>query len=204
MASIKGVMLLSLDSASYRRHVAHHTSLAKANSGTKIADPRQELTGMVEDCVRQEMQIHYSQTDFRVLRWEQLNPRNRYVVKFRELDGVFETCNGTTVLLEVKASASKSSLRTGLEQLHASVRTATHANARTIGVLVVANLGDWFDTFGEAAAQPLADYFLGMDLDLLDWPPRVPADKTSGICVSLIPGSSLHDWLPPEIKDDEI
>jgi hypothetical protein len=204
MASIKGVMLLPFDATSYRRHVAHHTSLAKANTGTKIADPRQELTGMVEDCVRQEMQLQYSQTDFRVLRWEQLDPCNRYVVKFRELDGVFETCNGTTMLLEVKASASKSSLRTGLEQLHASVRTATRAKARTIGVLVIADLGEWFDTFGEAAAEPLADYFLGMDLDLLDWPPRVPLDKTSGICVSLIPGPTLHGWLPPEPRDDEI
>ena len=204
MASIKGVMLLPFDAASYRRHVAHHTSLAKANSGTKIADSRQELTGMVEGCVRQEMQLHYSQTDFRVLRWEQLDSRNRYVVKFRELDGVFETSNGSSILLEVKASASKSSLRTGLEQLHASVRTATHAKARTIGVLVVADLGEWFDTFGEAAAQPLADYFSGMDLELLDWPPRVPVEKTSGICVSLIPGSTLHRWLPQEPKDDEI
>ena len=88
---------------------------------------------MVEDCVRQEMQIHYSKTDFRVLRWEQLDARNRYVVKFRELDGVFETRNGTTILLEVKASASKNSLRTGLEQLHASVRTATRAKERHIG-----------------------------------------------------------------------
>lgn len=204
MASIKGVMLLPLGAASYRRHVAHHTSLAKVNSGTKVADPRQELTGMVEDFVRQEMQIHYSKTDFRVLRWEQLDARNRYVVKFRELDGVFETRNGTTILLEVKASASKSSLQTGLEQLHAAVRTASYAKARTIGVLVVADLGEWFDTFGGAAAQPLADYFAGMNLELLDWPPGLPLDKTSGILVSLIPGSTLYGWLPPEPEDEEI
>jgi len=130
--------------------------------------------------------------------------RNRYVVRFRELDGVFETGNGVTVLLEVKASASKGSLKTGLEQLRAAVKTATHAHASTIGVLVVADLGEWFDTFGQAAAQPLADYFAGMDLDLLDWPPRVPVGKTSGICVSLIPGSALCEWLPTDSEGDTV
>ena len=29
MSSIKGVMLMPLDAESYRRHVAHHTFLAK-------------------------------------------------------------------------------------------------------------------------------------------------------------------------------
>jgi hypothetical protein len=204
MASIKGVMLLPLDAESYRRHMAHHTLLAKVNSGTKTPDSRLELTQLVEERVRQEMQLRFSATRFRVLRWEQVDLRNRYVVRFRELDGVFETGNGVTVLLEVKASASKGSLKTGLEQLRAVVKTATHAHASTIGVLVVADLGEWFDTFGQAAAQPLADYFAGMDLDLLDWPPRVPVGKTSGICVSLIPGSALCEWLPTDSEGDTV
>jgi hypothetical protein len=131
-----------------------------------------------------------------------IDPRNRYVVRFRELDGVFETANGTTVLLEVKASASKGSLKTGLQQLRAAVRTATRAYGSTVGLLVVADLGEWFDTFGQAAAQPLSDYFAGMDIDLLDWPPVLPVGKTSGICVSLLPGSVLSEWLPNEAEYD--
>jgi hypothetical protein len=47
MASIKGVMLLPLDAESYRRHMAHHTLLAKVNSGTKTPDSRLELTQLV-------------------------------------------------------------------------------------------------------------------------------------------------------------
>lgn len=204
MASIKGVMLLPLDAASYRRHTAHHTFLAKVNSGTKVADPRQVLTRLVEERARQEMQLHHCQTDFRVLRWEQLDSCNRYALKFRELDGVFESSSGSTVLLEVKASASKSSLRTGLEQLGLAVSLTTRAMGHTIGVLVVADLGEWFDTFGEAAAHPLEDYFAGMNLELLDWPPRVPSTKTSGICVSLIPSSTLCGWLPNDFDGIDI
>ena len=57
MSSIKGVMLMPLDAESYRRHVAHHTFLAKVNSGTKFPDPNQELTQLVENKVRQELAL---------------------------------------------------------------------------------------------------------------------------------------------------
>jgi len=204
MISIKGVMLQPLDAESYRRHIAHETFLAKVNSGTRTRDPRLELTQLVEERVRKEMLQNVSATRFRILRWTQVDPRNRYVVRFRELDGVFETSNETTALLEVKASASKGSLRSGLEQLRAAVNTAAHSHASTIGILVVADLGEYFDTFGQAAVQPLADYFRGMDLDLLDWPPRVPVDKTSGICVALVPGLTLREWLPIESAGDTL
>ena len=204
MSSIRGVMLLPMDAESFRRHVAHHTFLAKVNSGTKTPDPRQEFTQLVEEQVRQEMQRQLLATPFRVLRWEQKDLHNRYFVRFRELDGVFKASNGATVVLEVKASASKGSLKAGLEQLRTAVKTTSHVHANTVGILVVADLGEWFDMFGQAAAQPLADYFAGMDLALLDWPPCLPPDRTSGICVSLVPGSTLCEWLPVESAEDTI
>ena len=82
LASIKGVMLLALDAKSYCRHMAHHAFQSKVNSGTKTPDYRHELTQLVEERVRQEMQLYLSATRFRVLRWEQVDLRNRYVVGF--------------------------------------------------------------------------------------------------------------------------
>lgn len=202
MAKIKGVMLLPLHAQSYCRHMANHTFLAKVNSGAKTPDPRLELTQLVEGRIRQELNLLLTPTHLRVLRWEEIDQRNRLVVRFRELDGVFETANGITVLLEVKASASKGSLKTGLEQLQSSLKTATHARPNTIGLLVVADLGEWYDMFGQAASQPLAEFFSGMEMDLLDWPPCLPAGKMSGICVSLIPGLLLGEWLTSESEGD--
>lgn len=40
MAAIKSVMLLPQDEVIYRRHIAHHTFLAKVNSDTKIPDTK--------------------------------------------------------------------------------------------------------------------------------------------------------------------
>ena len=80
MASIKGVMLLPLDTESCCHHMAGHTFLAKVNSGTRTPGSRLELTQLVEECVRQEMQLRFSATRFRVLRWEQVDLRNRHML----------------------------------------------------------------------------------------------------------------------------
>jgi hypothetical protein len=201
MAAIKGVMLLPLDAVSYRQHTAHHTFLAKVNLGTKTPDSRLALTQLVEESVRKEMQRHFTLTISRVLRWEEMDLYSRYITRFRELDGVFQAANGITVLLEVKASASRSSVSTGLKQLRAALKVATYSQPNTVGILAIADLGVWFETFGHAAAQPLVDYFIGMDMELIEWPPRLPIGKTSGIFVSLIPDSVVSEWLPTDLDD---
>lgn len=179
-------MLLPLNAASFRRHMARQAFMAKANSGDRTYDPRQDLTQLVEDRVRAELQRNHQVTPSRVLRWEQRSPDNRYVERFRELDGVFRHEQRTTIVLEVKASASANCLRSGLSQLRSAVEMAAHVHGRTVGLLAVANLGRWSSLFGQAPAQPLAEYFSGKDLELLEWPPRVPAGKTSGLCVALV------------------
>lgn len=200
MTSIKGVMLLPPDAASYRRHMALHACMAKANSADRVRDPRHDLARLVEDRVRAELQRHHSVTPWRVLRWEQRRPDNRYVQRFRELDGVFQHERRTTVLLEVKASASRNALKSGLSQLRAAMSTAAHAHANTVGLLAVADLGRWCDLFGQAPEEPLARHFEGMDLEMLDWPPRVPAGKTAGVCVTLVPDSTVQEWLADDLE----
>ena len=198
MSSIKGVMLMPLEAESYRRHVAHHTFLAKVNSGTKFPDPNQELTKLVEDKVRQELALQYFPTNLRILRWEEFNRSNRYDLKYRELDGVFKTPTGVNILLEVKASSSKSSLKSGLKQLLKTMTIAAHGISKPVGMLIIADLGEYYETFGQAASCSLTEYFAGMDFDLdfLDWPPCLPAGATAKIYISIVPGSILGTWLP--------
>lgn len=201
MSSIRGVMLLPISTRSYRSHTAHHTFINKVNAPETVADPNLALSRLVENRVRGEVAQQLSPTDYRVLRWEQRDTQNRFFVRFRELDGVFEAGNRTTVILEVKASASKGSIKSGLAQLRAAVNTASHAQPRMVGILAIADLGEWFDTFGQSAARPLADHFAGMDVTLLDWPPRLPEDSTDGIFVTLVPVEVVGGWFPAERKE---
>jgi hypothetical protein len=153
MSSIRGVMLLPISAKSYRSHTAHHTFVNKVNAPETVADPNLALSRLVENRVRGEVAQQLSPTDYRVLRWEQSDIQNRFFVRFRELDGVFEAGNRTTVILEVKASASKGIIKSGLAQLRAAVKTASHAQPKIVGILAIADMGEWFDTFGPSVTR---------------------------------------------------
>lgn len=191
----RGVMLLPLDSQAYRRHLARHTLMARANSAEPTPDFRSQLTQNVEDGTRQELQRHMAQTKYRVLRWEQLSPSRRWSVHFRELDGVYQLPSGATVLLEVKGSASRASLSSGLKQLDAARATLSVTHPRTIGLMVVANLGTLVEGFGEQAATPLSEYFAQRNISVLQWPPVLPGAATSEVFASIPPESVVSGWL---------
>ena len=195
MHKVKGVMLLPLDSPSYRRHVAHHTFVARVNAAETTPDYRATLTQAIESRVREELNRVLTPTRHRVLRWEETGPTNRSIVRFRELDGVYKTPSGATVLLEVKASASKGSLSSGIRQLRAAVRAVSLAQPLTSGLLVIADLGAFLDDFGEAAAVPVADYFVGTPLEVLGWPPEALEPMAQGLFVAVIPREVATRWL---------
>lgn len=196
MVPYKGVMFLSEDSDSWKRHNEHYAYLSRVNSGEKTHDDKFELTRLVEERVREELALHLTPTKFRVLRWEQPDSSNRYGVHYRELDGVFKLDNGFTVLLEVKASASKNGLKKGLQQLNSVVRIAAQTNPKIVGLFVVGNLGEFFEDFGDAPIQPLEDYFNGKDLHLIAWPPKSSDIEGGKILCSLIPGEIISKWIP--------
>ncbi|MDL1907823.1 hypothetical protein FBR03_10285 [Betaproteobacteria bacterium PRO1] len=195
MRKFKGVMLLPLDSQSYRRHVAHHTFVARVNAAETMPDYRTALTQAIENRVREQLHGVLTPTRYRVLRWEETGPTNRSTVRYRELDGVYKTPSGATVLLEVKASASKGSLSSGVRQLRAAVDTLAVALPLTCGLLVVADLGAFVEGFGGAAATPVIDYLIGTNIEALSWPPESLAPSAKGLFASVIPQEAAAVWL---------
>jgi hypothetical protein len=205
MSAIRGVRLLPQDDSEYRKHVTHHTYLAKVNSGTKIPDPRNVLTGLVERQVRDLLATHMDVLPYRVLRWEQLDAQNFYRVNYREMDGVFQSPDGVLVFLEVKASAGKSSLNSGIAQIRRTVATVKMVRPNSVGLLVVADLGEHYEDFATAAAAPLEEFFSGMNVKILAWPPEVRLERGfDGLCVSVVPDSTLCQWLPPDEEESEL
>jgi hypothetical protein len=200
MNSTRSVRLLPPDDLGYRKHVAHHTYLAKVNSGSKTPDPRNVLTSLVERNVRALMATQIDSLPYRVLRWEQLDAQNIFRVRYRELDGVFQAAQGPLVILEVKASAGKSSIQSGIAQIRSTISTLKKSRPNTVGLLVIADLGKYYEEFALAAAEPIEDYFAGMDVKLLAWPPQIPQGdpEFKGLYISLVPEPTLCAWLPPE------
>jgi len=195
MRNCKGVMLLPPDSESYRRHVAQHTSLARMNKGESIPDARATFTQGIEARVREALHRVLSPTEYRVLRWEEKTPSNHWIARYRELDGVFETPERTTVILEVKASTSKSSLAKGLQQLQTATGMLRIPRPATLGLLVVADTGAFLEGFGEPAADSLYEHFASKGLPTLNWPVQIPAGAKEGMFVCMVPKDTLSSWI---------
>lgn len=199
MMSIKGVMLLPLDANCYRRHVAHHTFIAKVNSSATVPDPANALATIVEERAREELGGHLTNTGYRVLRWEQLRNGNHYVERFCELDGIFTTSHGFTVILEVKASASSSSLRTGMRQLRRSLGILTLSRPDAIGLLAYGDLRKWSTKFVGVGLESPEDYFARSELESVDWPPQLRLDHCCRIIASMIPGEVVDEWVKSSV-----
>lgn len=194
MSLVRGVMWLGRDAPSFRRHVAHHTQMAKANTGEKTPDPRSILTHQVETRVRNALAGHMALSPCPVLRWEARDIRNRWIEKFREHDGVFEAPDGRRVVLEVKASASKGSLKTGLAQLRATLAVAQQLQPKTIGLLAIANLSALTDLFGKPSAELLGDHFANKEVIALEWPACSRFNANAVCYVTFVPENILQEW----------
>lgn len=192
MSHIRSVMLLSLNSDSYRRFLAVNTIQARANSGERTKDPRAELTSIVEEEARQILARNLFLTEQRVLRWEE-DVRSRYVQRFRELDGVFELRDGTKVIVEVKASASKSSIKKGVAQLNYSLQILRKQFPGAIGLLVIADLSKFSELFGQTFFD-LDE--LELEVCTLDWPPTSANLSVNKLNLSFVPHKVLSTWLP--------
>lgn len=195
MRQCKGVMLLPPDSENYRRHVAHHRFLARINKGESIPDERAAYTQGIEARVREALHRVLSPTKHRILRWEEKTPSNHWITRYRELDGVFETTERVTIILEVKASTSKSSLNKGLQQLQSSTGMLRTPRPATLGLLVVADTGAFLEGFGGSAADPLYKHFASKNLQTLNWPVQIPAGATEGLFVCRVPEDTLSRWI---------
>ena len=166
--------------------------MARANSGEHTPDPRSRITQFVEERVRSAVAAELELTRLRVLRWEEEDPSSRYRIRFRELDGVFLGEKGEKVLLEVKASLSRSSVTKGLSQLADSLSIARISVPQAKGLLVFADTGRYDDLFGEKASN--LDELISVS-SLLPWAPIASALQADQVNVAIVPDDLLAEWL---------
>lgn len=188
-------MLLTIDSKSYRNHMAHQAHLAHLNTAETTPDFRAALTNIIEIKVREKLNIQLIPTPYRVLRWEEVGNSGRWIVRYKEIDGVYKMPDGSFMLLEVKASATKSSLSTGLRQLRAGVSILSTIYPKISSFLVVANLGKFVEGFGDAVGQPINEYFNERNVRLIGWPLSSLDISEGEHFASVIPDDQTSEWI---------
>jgi hypothetical protein len=104
----------------------------------------------------------------------------------------------SSVVLEVKASASKGSLKTGLAQLRATLAVTQQLQPKTIGLLAIANLSALTDLFGKPSAELLGDHFANKEVIALEWPACSRFNANAVCYVTFVPENILQEWWPEQ------
>jgi hypothetical protein len=95
------------------------------------------------------LSVKFTQNKKTILTWEELTNTNKYVRKYREIDGVFNSPEGL-IHIEVKASLSKSSFKKGKTQISESSKLLSTISPNSIGILMLADCRCYDPTFGYA------------------------------------------------------
>ncbi len=201
--SIRGATLLSLNDRGFKSHNAKHAWIAQHNSGNRVVDPRLALCEEIEHLIRSKLSSRLIETEYRVLRWQEEGIRFGHTTRYRELDAVYAIDSRNFIILEVKASCSKSSIKGGIKQLQRSVRILQTTYSAAAGVLVVVNLGLYTKAFGCMATDFDMNHYKQLNgLIEIEWPIMPSVVKSPNLFICFLPTHELEQFLnsSPELK----
>lgn len=134
---IRNVRFLSRYSSEFKNFCAGMAELKRLGKGETVRDPQLDISNWLEDAVRQEIGHFAALLDSEVIGWEQEDCRGLARRRYKEIDAAIKTrASGRKVLVEIKASQSKCSVRSGIEQINRA-RELVMRSGSTFGHLLV-------------------------------------------------------------------
>lgn len=193
--------LIELSNPGYRQHCAHHTFLNRVGKGETVPDHRQVVAQLIEDNSREFLSKTWNLTRYRVVRWNEKISGYPSKFRYRELDGVFDLGAQSYLILEVKASASKGSVTSGIKQLNSTLNTLSSSYPKSAGILLTADMNKWSEDYGPAYERSLNDRFPDIEIVDIDWPPVLDTIIPGMIYVARLPMDLIYAWLPSSEND---
>jgi len=145
----KSVSLIERNDKKYQLHLEHMRFIRNCNRSTRDQDYRRVITSWLETVLTKHLSKTFSLDCRNILSWEELNNRNQYFKKYREMDGLF-TRGKEKIYVEIKASQSKSSFSKGKSQINETITLLNMAPDRIVAVLIMADCRCFDSTFGYA------------------------------------------------------
>lgn len=193
---IRGAKLLPISDLGFKKHNAEHAWLAKHDSGEREIDPRAYLCDAIENMVRFEVSKSLTETEYRVLRWQEDSIRYGHATKYKELDAIYESELAKFIILEVKATSSKSSIKGGVKQLKKSVQILQTVYKDAVGILVIADIGAHTRAFGRIPADfDIEQYKYLHAVDEVSWPIKDSIIYPSSLYIVFLPSDYLAKFL---------
>lgn len=149
LAQYKSINLIDRMDRRYQEHCKRMKFIRNCNRFIGETDYKQIVTFWLEAVIVKHLSKRFNPDKRSVLSWEELTSVNKYVRKYREIDGIFASTNGL-IYLEVKASLSKSSYKRGKTQVNENLKLLASIDPNIKAVLAMADCRCYDPTFGFA------------------------------------------------------
>ena len=143
----RSISFLEKNDKKYQEYSKKMQFLRNTNRFIGESDSKQTITAWLERVMTMHISRVFIHSTCNILTWEELNSFNQYTRKYSEIDGLFNSNDGS-LYIEVKASQSKSSLSKGKSQINKNLKLMTLISKNTIGILVMADCRCFDSSFG--------------------------------------------------------
>lgn len=149
LAPYKSISLIGREDHQYLEHCRKMKFIQNCNRFIGELDYKQVITAWLEVVIIKHLSAKFPHDKRSILTWEELTNTNKYIRKYREIDGLFASSEGL-IYVEVKASLSKSSYKRGKTQVGENSKLLASIDPNLKSILTLADCRCYDPTFGYA------------------------------------------------------
>lgn len=152
LPKVKSVSLISKSDSAYLEFCRKIRASKNINRGETTPDRKITVSNWIERVLNDVVSKRYKRIEKNIISWQELTLYGSYSKRYRELDGLFQQ-EKFTIILEVKASISKSSFSKGRSQVNSNLNLVRKIYPNTIAILALVDCRFFDSEFGYAMDQ---------------------------------------------------
>ena len=155
LSNIKNVRLISPKNQEYKSYCKKIISEKNTNSSEKNTDQKMYVARWLEASIKSELLPFHCFSENRIIKWENVNSSRNMKSRYKEIDGVFNSSSTSVSIYEIKGSLSKSSIKSGIDQINDSRMLLSRVYKNIYSTLILADWRSIDSEFGCAELEEI-------------------------------------------------
>ena len=178
LPKIKSIALITRSDKAYLDHCKKIRESKNINRSESTPDRKATISSWIEQSLNKVIGTRYTKVDTDIITWQELNSYGSYVKRYKEIDGFFKV-NDHYILLEVKASISKSNFTKGRSQVNSNLEMVSLIHPNTVAILALADCRYYDSEFGYALDKVMETLQNGSTYTLTEGlePPKILSES---------------------------
>ena len=151
----KNIRIISTDNKEYRDFCKEKATRNRVNSKETIPDKKMYVGKWLERAINNEIQNYLHLDERRIIRWESFSSFHKVCIHYKEVDGLVILPNSSVLIFEIKGSLSKSTIKSGIDQLNASNKLLSRVFKNIFSILILGDCRSIDPEFGCATSEEI-------------------------------------------------